>query len=134
MATGFVQVSPDSTGKKLQTFNNTIGADSVHSEAVTWVGTDGLSINPATGTQSSVASSASNVTLLAANAARKGASIFNDSTTNLFVKFGATASTTSFAVKMIPFSYFELEFPCYTGIIDGIWDTANGSARVNEMT
>lgn len=37
MANSFVQVPTDSTGKKLQTFNNTVGTDSVHSEGVTVV-------------------------------------------------------------------------------------------------
>jgi hypothetical protein len=37
LAGSFVQVPADSTGKKLQTFNNTVGADSVHSEATTLV-------------------------------------------------------------------------------------------------
>lgn len=37
MANSFVQLPADSTGKLLQTFNNTVGANSVHSEAVTLV-------------------------------------------------------------------------------------------------
>ncbi len=87
----------------------------------------------ATGTTTSVASSATNVTLLASNANRLGATIFNDSTQNLFVKFGATASSSSFAVKMTPGTYYEVPFS-YTGIIDGIWASANGNARITELT
>ena len=87
----------------------------------------------ATGTTTSVASSATNVTLLASNANRLGATIFNDSTQNLFVKFGATASSSSFAVKMTPGTYYEVPFN-YTGIIDGIWASANGNARITELT
>ncbi len=34
MADNFIQVAPDSTGKKLQTFENPIGADNVQAEAV----------------------------------------------------------------------------------------------------
>src|SRR3990172_8327041 len=44
----------------------------------------------------SVNDTASNVTLLAANASRLGATIYNDSTVDLYVKLGATASLTSF--------------------------------------
>lgn len=86
-----------------------------------------------TTTLSNVTSSASNVTLLAANTNRKTALFFNDSTANLFLKFGATASATSFTVKMTPASFFEMPTPCYTGIIDGIWASANGACRVTEL-
>lgn len=95
-------------------------------------GTVGLT-KSATSTLTNVASSATNVTLLASNASRNGAAVFNDSTKVLYVKLGATASATSFTVKMLAASYFEVPFH-YTGIIDGIWATANGSARVTELT
>lgn len=86
-----------------------------------------------TGTHANVASSASNVTLLASNASRLGATIYNDSTAILYVKLGATASTTSYAAQMATLSYYEVPFG-YTGIIDGIWASANGNARVTELT
>ncbi len=84
-------------------------------------------------TLSNVASSASNVTLLASNAARKGAAIYNDSTQILYVKFGATASATSFVVAMAAASYYEFPQPVFTGIVDGLWAAAQGSARVTEI-
>lgn len=43
MADSYIQVVPDSTGKKMQTVENTVGANSVHAEAVYIVGTDGIS-------------------------------------------------------------------------------------------
>lgn len=86
-----------------------------------------------TATLSNVSSSASNVTLLAANTARLGATIWNDSTAILYVKFGATASATSCTVKMVADSYYEVPFGYY-GIIDGIWASANGAARITEIT
>lgn len=77
---------------------------------------------------------ATSATLLAANAARKGAIIYNDSTVYLYIKFGATASLTSFTHKMAPDSMYELPFG-YTGKIDGIWASdASGAARVTELT
>lgn len=82
---------------------------------------------------SNVSASASNVTLLSANAKRVDVSIFNDSTNNLFVKLGATASTSSFAVKILPGGYYELPFR-YLGRIDGIWDGTNGAARILEAS
>ena len=84
-------------------------------------------------TLANVSASASNVTLLSSNAARKGAMIANDSASAVYVKFGATASTTSFTVKIAPYGYYEFPAPCYTGIVDGIWDTATGSARTTEV-
>jgi len=87
----------------------------------------------ATGTATSVAGSASNVTLLAANTARIGGTIFNDSSADLFVKLGATASATSFTIKMATDGYFVVPAN-YTGIIDGIWGSATGDARITEIT
>lgn len=92
----------------------------------------------ATATLSNVASSATSVTVLASNAARLGATVANDSTAILYVKFGSTASTTSFTVYMpgtgggTP-AYYEVPAN-YTGIITGIWASATGSARVMELT
>lgn len=86
-----------------------------------------------TATLANVAGSASSVTLIASNANRRGATIQNDSTAILYVKFGSSASSTSYTVKMTADSYYEVPFG-YTGIITGIWVSATGSARVTEMT
>jgi hypothetical protein len=86
-----------------------------------------------TGTLANVASSASSVTLIASNASRLGATIHNDSTQILYVKFGTTASATSYTVKMVADAYYEVPYG-YTGRIDGIWASANGNARVTELT
>ena len=86
------------------------------------------------GTTTQVASSATNVTLKASNAARTGLSVFNDSTQILYLKLGATATSTSYMVKMAAGSYWELPLgrALYTGIVDGIWASANGNAYVTE--
>lgn len=86
-----------------------------------------------TGTASNVASSATTVTLLAANTSRLGAAIYNDSTQIVYVKLGATASATSYTVQLMPNGMYEAPFG-YTGVIDGIWAAANGNARVTELT
>lgn len=84
-----------------------------------------------TGTATQVASSATSVTLLAANSSRKEAIIFNDSTSVLYVKFGITASSTSYTVQVQPGdSWIEDR---YAGRIDGIWTSANGNAYVTEV-
>lgn len=88
----------------------------------------------ATATLSNVADSATSVTLLAANANRNGATLYNDSSKACFVKFGTTASATSFTVKMLSDAYYEIPF-YYTGIIDGIWAAnSSGSMRITEFT
>ena len=84
-------------------------------------------------TLSNVNSSASNGTLLASNADRIGVLVFNDSTAVLYLKYGATASASSYSVKMEAGSYWEMPQPIYTGIIDGIWSAANGAARITEL-
>ena len=96
-----------------------------------------LSVLPpkaATASLTNVASSATSVAVLAANTNRKGLIVENDSTAILYLKFGATASTTSFTIKMVANTRWEMQDPIYTGQIDGIWATANGAARVTELT
>lgn len=86
-------------------------------------------MRPSTATLANVASSASNVTLFtAANA--NGRAIYNDSTAVLYVKFGATASTTSYTVQIAANGYYEFPQPVYCGQVDGIWASANGNARL----
>ena len=87
-------------------------------------------VKKASATLANVSGSSTNVTLLASSASRVGACFFNDSTSDMYLKFGATASTTSFTVKVLAGGYFALTPPIYTGIIDGIWDTTNGTMRV----
>jgi len=90
-----------------------------------------------TATLANVGDSATSVTVLAANVARKGAIIVNDSAAILYLKFGATASTSSFTYKLDTMETLEIPGGAvvYTGIIDGIWASdAGGNARVTELT
>ncbi len=79
-----------------------------------------------------VASSTSSVTVLAANANRKEALIFNNSTANLYLAFTGTAATSAFTVKLAAGTAYALPTPLYKGVISGIWDAANGTAQVTE--
>lgn len=96
--------------------------------------TDSVTVcNPVVGSAlTNVAASVTNVTLLAANANRKGAIIFNDGSSTMFVKLGATASATSFSFKILSQTYYELKVG-YVGTIDSVWALANGTARVTEF-
>lgn len=88
-----------------------------------------------TATRSNVASSASSVAIAAANTSRKGLLITNDSTQVLYLAYGATAaSATSYTVQLAPGAYWEMPSPLYTGAMTGIWASANGNARITELT
>jgi hypothetical protein len=95
-----------------------------------------INAGAATGTKSSVASSASSVTILASNTSRKGAMVYNDSTQILYLDLsGGTASAISYSVQVPANGFFELPAPViYNGAITGIWAAANGSARVTELS
>lgn len=123
---------------------NTSGADGDYemlqmSAGRLWVDASGVTVTTkevrsATGTQSNVASSASSVTILASNANRLGAAVYNDSTAILYLLLGsATASATVYTVQIGQGGYYEVPFN-YTGQLTGIWASANGNARVTELT
>ena len=90
---------------------------------------------PATSAKTSVAQSATSVSLLAANLDRRFVTIFNEANATLYVSFGATASLTSYTVQIPKNGYFESQEDGYTGAIDGIWTAAGaGNARITEVT
>jgi hypothetical protein len=92
-------------------------------------------INPATATRTSVAASATVVTLHASNTARAGLMVKNDSVSaTLYLALGSGATTTDYTVDLAPGEYYELSVPVYTGIVTGIWTAAVGNARVTELT
>lgn len=79
--------------------------------------------------------SGSNQTLAAANAARLGLLVFNDTDGALFLKYGATATTSSFTVKIAAGGYWEMPTPLWAGIVDGIGTGGStGATRVTELT
>jgi len=80
-----------------------------------------------------VAGSASSVTILASNANRIKATVFNDSTAILYLLEGSSsASTSNFHYKLQPDGLAIISD--YTGQINGIWASATGNARVGETT
>jgi hypothetical protein len=82
-----------------------------------------------------VADQDTNIQLLASNANRRGVIIHNDSPGILYVKYGTTASTTSYTYKIAADGTWDMPMPIYTGQIDGIWtSSASGSARITELT
>jgi hypothetical protein len=87
-----------------------------------------------TSTVTSVAQATSNTVLLASNANRILASIYNNSGQKMYIKMGTTASTSSFSIQLMPNSYWEVPQD-YIGEIDAIWSgPGSGAALVTELT
>lgn len=85
-------------------------------------------------TVTSVGDEVVSTTLLSANDDRTGFILFNDSTAIAYVKFGATASTSSFTVRLTPYAVYTSDVPVYRGVIDCIWASdAGGNMRVTEL-
>jgi hypothetical protein len=87
-----------------------------------------------TATKTNVTSVTTSVTILAANAARRAALIFNDSTSLLYLSLGTGAtSTTSFSVRVAAGTLYVLDIPLWTGAVTGTWSAVNGAARVTDI-
>ena len=87
-----------------------------------------------TATISNVAATTVTTQLLAANANRKQAIFVNDADQPCLVKFGTTASVSSFTYKLLAGDILELPTPIYTGRIDAIWTNGvTGNMRVTEL-
>lgn len=86
-------------------------------------------------TTRSIASTITNTTFFAANTHRLGATVWNDSETNIFLKLGVTASLIDYTVKIRPGAYYEVPYN-YIAQIDGLWDVfdPSGAARLTELT
>lgn len=80
-----------------------------------------------------VQSSATAVELLPNNPARLGFGVFNLSTSVLYLAMGETASASNFTARLEPNDYYEPPIN-YTGSVSGIWASANGSAKITELS
>jgi hypothetical protein len=63
----------------------------------------------------------------------RGVHIYNDSTADLYVKFGEGVSVDSFTVKLPGGAFFESAQPLYRGTVTGIWSEEIGRAMVTEV-
>ncbi len=100
MADSYIQVAPDGTGKLMQTYLNTLGANAVHAEAVSLVDTSG---NPITTLNVNVGSSINANFTGTVNVAQSGtwnigtlASVTNPVTVNA----GTNLNTANISVKV----------------------------------
>lgn len=89
-----------------------------------------------TGALTNVASSNTSVTILASNNSRSGAYFYNDSTQVLYLALtSAAASSSAYTVQLAAGQFYELpQAPVWTGVITGIWASANGNLRVTELS
>lgn len=76
------------------------------------------------------------VVIASGNVGRMALTIFNDSSGTLFLRMGtASASLFAFTVKLASQDFYELQTPCYTGPVTGIWNVpSGGNAMVTELT
>ncbi len=137
---GLVQAVLNNAGDIVYVSLNAAGEFEVHDTDALAKLTDILAAlggagNPANAAITSVADSATDILILASNAARKGATVYNDSTEILYLTLdNTTASLTNFTLKMQPEAYYEVPFG-YTGELRGIWAAnAAGAARVTEVS
>lgn len=134
--TGEIFAFDDIGGVKFGRSKITVGADGTNDGDVS--NTNPLPVKHVSGTatRTQVADSASDGLILAANAARLGATIWNDSSAILYLGLGTTTvTTTNYTAQLSEGAYYEVPFG-FTGQIRGIWatDPGDGAARVTELT
>jgi hypothetical protein len=89
-------------------------------------------VSPQTATLANVASANADTALFVAATGRVNErTVVNDSTANLYLKYGTGASATSYTVKLVAGAYYEFPQPVYGGAVNGFWDAANGNARLS---
>jgi hypothetical protein len=113
----------------------TVSGNAVDHQVMIPASSDGTLLGLAgTSAITSVSAATSSTSLLSANAARLGATVYNDSTAICYLLLNSgTASTTNYTVQLGAGGYYEVPFG-YTGAIKAIWASATGSARIMEFT
>lgn len=94
-------------------------------------------VQPVLGTTPTIASKAQGTTnqvLLAVNANRISAKVYNDTSSgNLKISLGSAATASNFTVIIAPGSYYEVND--FSGSIQGLWDASGtGQALITEIT
>jgi len=134
--TSAIQTATEAIQTAVEILDNAISGNEMQVDVVGALpaGTNAIGklTQPATGTLANITMTGSSVTLAASNTSRRGLSIYNDAGVVVYVKFGSTASSTSFTVKMADQSFYELPEPVYTGIVTALG--ASGDVRVTENT
>lgn len=87
-----------------------------------------------TSTVTRVSSSSTNQLLVATNNNRKGLIFYNDGIALQYIKFGTSASVTSFTIRLTDHSVYEVQPPLYDGQIDFISSNTDGAIQVTELS
>lgn len=89
--------------------------------------------SPSLGNITSVPATGTGILLTGSNANRKGLTVYNNGSTNLYVSLGGAASTASFNVILVPSAYYEGPFS-FLGDVSGAWSgTPTGDALIGEV-
>ena len=89
-------------------------------------------LSPQAATVSRVATSTTTAALFAASGATLGGrTVYNESSAVLYVKLGATASSTDYTVQVAAGGYYELPNAprAYGGVVHGILASGTGNAQ-----
>ena len=74
--------------------------------------------------------------ILSGSQQRIKATIFNNSSASLYLRFDAiadnSASLTEYNIRIASREYYDLVPPVYVGEVNGIWDDADGTALVTQ--
>ena len=89
---------------------------------------------PVVAVLTSVPSTITETVLLATNPDRKAFTLWNNSTSHLYVKFGSGITTTFFNFKLRPWAYYESTNYIPINDVVGVWDVTNGTALVTEFS
>lgn len=124
------------SGDTKPTTNTPIGSEFFESDTgltFKWSGTEWASTTVteiiATAVLSALASLATSQQALAANTNRAGVIMVNTDANIVRIKYGTTASASSFTVPIGPGAVWEMPIPIYSGRIDAIWD-ADGAGSL----
>lgn len=133
-AGGDVIATDDIDGVKYQRVKVTFGADGSATDVSPAAPLPVVEDPASAAATTAVASSSTAVDLLAANAARAGATVYNAADTDLFIRLGGTATLGVYGVRVPPNGYYETPYR-YTGLLSGIWSgTPTGDALVTELS
>lgn len=115
----------------LMTPDPTTGLDRLAGSPAAPFATQGVAASA--GATTRAATSTAVATLKASNSARKGITVFNESTAILYVKLGTGATATDYTYAVPASGYYEVPFS-YTGAVTGILSANTGFAQVTELT
>jgi hypothetical protein len=135
-ATGDIIATDDIAGIKYQRMKLIHGNDGINNGDVS--STNPLpvtQIKPTTPTVTSVAASLISGTLIASNTNRKGLIVCNNTDSKIYILFGTgTASSSNFSCFLVSGGIFSLGNTDYTGQLNVISTTTNGTIQVTELT